>query len=101
MKPHSKPWIVQLQKDDILHCAGTLIRSELVITAAHCLCQCKTFESDDCLLEVSPNCNIWKQIAVIAGDYDIAHLDKSEQLTLVKQGDVHEKWDGNKKVLDF
>ena len=93
MKPHSKPWIVQLQKDDKLHCAGTLIRSELVITAAQCLCQCKTFESESrCKnFEVSPNCNVWKQIAVIAGDYDIAHLDKSEQLTLVKLDTIWER----------
>ena len=102
VKAHSKPWIVSLKVRNNLHCAGTLIRSELVLTAAHCVCQCKTFEGVKCVkLEVSPNCNGWRKISVIAGDHDIENLDEGEQTIAVKHGVVHDKWQGTNVMLIF
>ena len=102
MKAHSKPWIVNLQLRNQLLCAGTLIKSELVLTAAHCLCQCKIVLDNKCILqEVSPNCNVWRQIDVVAGDHYIGNLDEGEQVIAVKQGHVHEKWRGTNVILIF
>jgi secreted trypsin-like serine protease len=85
VKAHSKPWIVSLrqQKNKRQWCAGTLIGSNLVLTAAHCICY---------RWEIRPNCSIWKTISVIAGDHDLKQIDEGEQEIDVKYGHAHEKW---------
>jgi hypothetical protein len=97
VKAHSKPWIVSLRQKQTKRqwCAGTLIASKLVLTAAHCICKsfpiC-AFVGNCNLWEISPNCTKWKNSSVIAGDHDLEQIDDGEQEIDVKYGHAHEKW---------
>ena len=94
VKAHSKPWIVSLRRKrsiwpNFQWCAGTIIGSKLVLTAAHCICY---------PWEISPNCSYWKNTTVIAGDYSKEEIDEGEQQIDVKYGDVHKKYMGRGKI---
>ena len=105
VKPNSKPWIISLyiiQKRNNMTrftCGGTLIGSKVALTAAHCVCKCKIRRGYHCQqFEVSPNCNQWQQMYVIAGDHDKTKYDEGEQKNIISRGKVHVKWDGTKSI---
>ena len=94
VKAHSKPWIVNLRNIDlplgkVQWCAGTIVGSNLVLTAAHCICD---------RWEISPYCSKWKNSSVIGGDYNTKQIDEGEQEIDIKYGDAHKKYMGRGKV---
>ena len=105
MKAHSKPWIVSLHleyvSENTLYCAGTLIGSKVVLTAAHCICQCAKDEPRGLScgpLEVSPNCSQWRRMYVIAGNHNTVKYDEGEQNLRINDAKVHSKYNGTKSI---
>ena len=94
VKPHSKPWVVNLsflmEKELIHYCGGVLIGTKIVLTAAHCVCGCVP-----CINE----CSGWQFMRAIIGDHDIKDEPISnnitdEQVYEIEYAEPHPKWEG-------
>ncbi|XP_028921795.2 chymotrypsin-C [Ornithorhynchus anatinus] len=76
-KPHSWPWQISLQysKNDAWGhtCGGTLIASNYVLTAAHCISNAKTYR-------------------VVLGKSNLKEEETGSQVVAVEKIFVHEKW---------
>ncbi|XP_075905044.1 elastase-1-like isoform X2 [Nelusetta ayraudi] len=77
-KPNSWPWQVSLQAGRRHFCGGTLIQSNWVMTAAHCVDSPGTFR-------------------VVAGEHDLQTQSGREQIMPVARVYVHAQW--NRKSL--
>ena len=62
VKPHSKPWVVNLFQDGEHSCGGTLIAKQFLITAAHCVVY-------------TPK----ESFTIIVGDHDEEKIDNGEE----------------------
>ena len=105
VKPHSKPWIVRL--NDLVHnktlnCAGTLISTNVVLTAASCVClnlyyiddhqpfknetTCVTSGVlDDARYNLTLKNRIVGLKGVIIGDHNLREPDEGEMFIEAKQ----------------
>ena len=99
MQPHSKPWIVALKSKEYnnktgyygrVTCAGTLITSRLVLTAAHCICH----PTKNPRMNSELNCTRWRNCIAIVGEHDIKYTDDDEQALEIESAEVHKKWTG-------
>ena len=82
-----------------MYCGGTIIGSKVVLTAAHCICQCVASIGGECVqFAREPNCNRWRKTYVIAGDHDNLEYDEGEQKLGIHVAIVHANWTGNKII---
>ncbi|XP_041125880.1 serine protease 56 [Polyodon spathula] len=70
------PWLVSLRLDGGMMCAGVLVGSSWVLTAAHCFTG-------------SRNENLWR---VVVGEYDLTQTDPEEQVLQVNRILTHPKF---------
>ena len=93
VKPHSKPWIVKCKTH--LTCAGTLISKSVVLTAAHCICEClDPFCSRQ---QPAGKCTAWKGKYARVGEHDIFAQD-GEQKIKIQHAVAHKNWTGGKNA---
>ena len=109
VKPHSKPWMVNIViRHNHKHmCGGVLIGTRLVLTASHCMESlvklCKGLSEG--------NCRHWKKVLVILGDHDSkthsmatkgqlgTRNSLEEQEIEITYGETDPKWNG--KLTDI
>jgi len=76
--PGNYPFIVSLNYIGQHFCAGSIINSQWIVTAAHCV-------------QAVPSLN---NLKVIAGKHDISKKEKTEQTVKVTHAYVHENYGG-------
>ena len=99
VKPHSKPWVANLEFGPFKHyCGGVLIGIRIVLTASHCICP---YDGDK-----GPECTLWKKMRVILGDHDLVTHNMATKSQLgsrnsleqqeieIEYGETSPKWNG-------
>ena len=102
VKPHSKPWMANLERKTYYgygpfshHCGGVLVGTRTVLTAAHCI---RRF--------LGPMGDSWEDLIVILGDHDLGTKSNSTKRQLgsrigleqqeikIEFGEAFPKWKG-------
>ena len=109
VKPHSKPWVANLERKTIFgygpfkhSCGGVLIGTRIVLTAAHCIRQ----ELENNRFTTGPEYTKWKDLKVILGDHDLgdnstakkgqlgSRISLKQQEIEIEYGEAFPKWNG-------
>ncbi|KAK9759200.1 Trypsin [Popillia japonica] len=94
VETYKYPWFVALKRMDIVHCGGTLISDNFVVTAAHCFNKfLKAVESGFMKVE--------DIFTPVLGAYNICQHEDTQREFKIKAIHIHEKYQKEKHFNDI
>ena len=76
-------------KQYVHRCGGGLITTQVVLTAAHCICHCSEWHENLTGICMNLDCSRWKGYDAVLGDDDVEYRSGEEQIVKVIYGEAH------------